>query len=411
MRVRFWGTRGSIATPGPATLRYGGNTVCVEVRSDAGTLVVIDCGTGARGLGQSLMAEGPLRPHGHILISHTHWDHIQGLPFFAPLFVPGNEWDIYGPRGLAQSLRETLAGQMQYTYFPVTLEQLGASIRYHDLVEGVFEIGDITVRTQYVNHPALTLGYRLEADGACLVYASDHEPFAPRLAGGTGTVEGRDLHHAEFLAGADLVIHDAQYTAAEYGTKTGWGHSTGEYAVAVARAAGAKRLALIHYDPLRDDEALDRVVAGLRASIGPAGGPPLEVFAAAEGGVVEIRGPGRRHCRADGPALPRCHAHDASPGRPVRAPGRDDALPGQDAHRRREGRGHEGRHGCGRRGGPAALPRGAAGPRAARGQPAAWWWPRAPARRSAAASIPGRPTCRWSSWPRRRTLPPVPRPG
>jgi phosphoribosyl 1,2-cyclic phosphodiesterase len=157
MRVRFWGTRGSIATPGPSTLRYGGNTACVEVRSESDTLVVLDCGTGAHSLGRSLL-DGARRPlRGHILISHTHWDHIQGLPFFAPLFVPGGEWDIYGPRGLAQSLHETLAGQMRYTYFPVTLEQLGAEIRYHDLVEGMFEVGEVRVRTQYLNHPALTL--------------------------------------------------------------------------------------------------------------------------------------------------------------------------------------------------------------------------------------------------------------
>jgi phosphoribosyl 1,2-cyclic phosphodiesterase len=122
MRVRFWGTRGSIAKPGPSTVRYGGNTSCVEVRSAGGVLVVLDCGTGAHGLGQALMAAAKEPLRGHIFISHTHWDHIQGLPFFAPLFKPGNEWDIYAPRGLGQSLRDTLAGQMQYTYFPITLE-------------------------------------------------------------------------------------------------------------------------------------------------------------------------------------------------------------------------------------------------------------------------------------------------
>jgi phosphoribosyl 1,2-cyclic phosphodiesterase len=127
MNVRFWGTRGSIAKPGPSTIRYGGNTSCVEIRSAAGTLVVIDCGTGAHELGKMLM-ETEARPlRGHMLISHTHWDHIQGWPFFAPLFVPGNEWDIYAPHGLAETVQETLAGQMQYTYFPVLLEQLSAT--------------------------------------------------------------------------------------------------------------------------------------------------------------------------------------------------------------------------------------------------------------------------------------------
>lgn len=289
MQVRFWGTRGSIATPGPGTLRYGGNTACVEVRSAAGTLVVLDCGTGARPLGQSLLAGAAGRPlRGHILISHTHWDHIQGLPFFAPLFVPGGEWDVYGPRGLAQSLRDTLAGQMRYTYFPVALEQLGAEIRYHDLVEGAFEAGDVRVRTEYLNHPALALGYRLEADGACLVYASDHEPYARRLAGGEGPLDGRDGRHAAFLSGADLVVHDAQYTPAEYPAKTGWGHSTGEYAAAASHAAGARRLALFHHDPLRDDAAVDRVVADLRAWLAERAWP-LEVVAAAEGDTMTLR--------------------------------------------------------------------------------------------------------------------------
>lgn len=132
MRVQFWGTRGSIATPVPSMTRYGGNTSCIEVRSAAGTLVIVDCGTGGHWLGQNLIAAGAKGLRGHILISHTHWDHIQGIPFFAPLFMPGNEWDIYGPKGLGQSLREALAGQMQYTYFPVPLDQCGAKIRYHD---------------------------------------------------------------------------------------------------------------------------------------------------------------------------------------------------------------------------------------------------------------------------------------
>jgi len=146
MQVTFFGTRGSLPVPGPLTVRYGGNTSCFAVRSAGGTLIVLDMGTGAYALGRELAASGnPVR--GHILISHTHWDHIQGLPFFAPLFRPGNEWDIYAPRGLGPSLREALSGQMQYTYFPLELEQLGATIRYHDLVEGSLTLGDIAVET------------------------------------------------------------------------------------------------------------------------------------------------------------------------------------------------------------------------------------------------------------------------
>src|SRR3712207_555539 len=162
MRVRFWGTRGSIPKSGPDFLRYGGNTACVEVRSDAGTLIVIDCGTGAHDLGQELVASDGAGRRGHLLISHTHWDHIQGLPFFAPLFSPGNSWDVYGPRGVKQSLQETLAGQMQSAYFPVALDGLGADIRYHELLEGTFRIGHVQVTARYLNHSALTLGYRLQ---------------------------------------------------------------------------------------------------------------------------------------------------------------------------------------------------------------------------------------------------------
>ncbi len=287
MRVSFFGTRGSIATPGVGTLRYGGNTSCVEIVSNAGTRVVLDAGTGAVALGRRISGEG--KPgRAHLLISHTHWDHIQGIPFFSPLFVPGNEWDIYGPRGLGQSLSQTLAGQMEYTYFPVAMDLMGAVIRYHDLVEGTLCLGDILVTSHYLNHPALTLGYRLEVDGAVVVYACDHEPYAPGLACGQGDIVGADLRHAEFLANADLVIHDAQYLACEYEGKHGWGHSTGAYAFAVSRFAGVKRLALTHHDPTRLDAEIDSLVSALKAEFAGKGGP--EIFAAAEGQSLEFNG-------------------------------------------------------------------------------------------------------------------------
>jgi phosphoribosyl 1,2-cyclic phosphodiesterase/CheY-like chemotaxis protein len=283
MWVQFWGTRGSIATPGANTARYGGNTSCIEIRSARGTLVVIDCGTGAHALARKLMANNAGR-RGTILISHTHWDHIQGIPFFDPLYVPGNEWDVYGPKGLRESVREVLSGQMQYTYFPVSLEQCAANIRYHDLVEGSFAIDDIRVSTRYLNHPTLTLGYRLQVDGATLVYACDHEPYSRILGLGEGRITGEDLRHAEFMQGADLLIHDAQYTAHEYLEKMGWGHSPVEYVLRLAEQALVKRVALTHHDPRRDDGAIDRLMTSIRRS------SSVDVFAACEGQVVELKG-------------------------------------------------------------------------------------------------------------------------
>jgi phosphoribosyl 1,2-cyclic phosphodiesterase/DNA-binding response OmpR family regulator len=292
MHLRFWGTRGSLPKPGPDTLRYGGNTSCAEVRTAADTLLILDCGSGLHGLGHALAAARAAPLKGHILISHTHWDHIQGIPFFAPLFAAGNEWDIYAPKGLGQSVEATLAGQMQYAYFPVQLEQLGAKIRYHELTEGNFQLGDVTVKTRYMNHTALTLGFRLEADGAAIVYATDHEPFLRRLASGLGEILGQDRQHCEFLAGADLVIHDAQYKLDEYADKIGWGHSTVEYAVAMCREAGVARLALTHHDPLRSDDAVDQMVADARnKQRGMV--PELDIFAAAEGQAIDIIGSNR----------------------------------------------------------------------------------------------------------------------
>jgi len=290
MIVRFWGTRGSLAKPGPTTLRYGGNTSCVEARSADGTLIVLDCGTGAHGLGHRLTTEGAPRCDGHLMITHTHWDHIQGFPFFAPLFAPGNTWDIYAPGAIGQQLERALAGQMEYQYFPVTLAQLGATTRYHDLAEGSFTVGGVGVVTQYLNHPALALGYRLEAGGVAVVYSVDHEPHAPDPA--ARRTDGAPMHHedrrhVEFLTGADLVIHDAQYTLEEYPQKTGWGHTPAEWAVDYAVAAGARRLALFHHDPLRTDEVLDHLVEICRRRA-RAVGSALEVFAAAEGDEVRL---------------------------------------------------------------------------------------------------------------------------
>ncbi len=291
MHVRFWGTRGSIAKPGPDTLRYGGNTSCLEVRSDDGTLVVLDCGTGVHALGHELAASGRAGP-GHLLIGHSHWDHIQGFPFFEPFFVPGAVWDVYAPGGRGRELESILAGQMAYEYSPITLEALDAKVQFHDLSEGVFEVGSLRVTTQYLNHPALTLGYRIEGDGAVLVYATDHEPHSLHPADappGSRLIHHEDRRHARFLQGADLVVHDAQYLLDEFPRRAGWGHTPVERAVDYALIAEARRLALFHHDPDRTDDEVDALCACAKERVRAADGA-LEVFGAAEGWSIELRG-------------------------------------------------------------------------------------------------------------------------
>lgn len=288
MRVRFWGTRGSLAKPGRDTVRFGGNTSCVQIVADSGTQLVLDCGTGAHGLGRHLLSECTESVSGALLLSHTHWDHIQGIPFFAPFFLPDQQWDIYAPRGLASSLDETLAGQMQYTYFPVKLDQLGARIRFHELVEGRFEIGDVTVTARYLNHPCITLGYRIEVDNAVAVYACDHEPIGRQPETGLPEVRESEARHIEFLRGADLVIHDAQYRASEYAAKRGWGHSTIEYSIAVCREAGVRHLVFTHHDPIRTDADIEHDLETLDL-LHDCASDDLRVTAAAEGDVIELR--------------------------------------------------------------------------------------------------------------------------
>jgi CheY-like chemotaxis protein len=293
MRIRFWGTRGSIATPGPGTNHFGGNTSCVELTTAGGELLIFDCGTGAHPLAAALMAaRKPVRAS--ILLGHTHWDHIQGFPFFSPAFVKGNSAAIYGPEGSGRSLHDVLAGQMEFTYFPVELNQLPADITFHELTEGIHTIGGARIATQFLNHPAMTLGYRVEADGVAMVYLVDHEPFSDDLWL-AGAEPGRidsilhegDRRHARFMADADLVIHDAQYTPDEYVAKKTWGHSTYDYAVRIAAAAGVRRLALTHHDPSHNDDFvadIERKARRLALQLGT----DLEVFCAYEGCELDL---------------------------------------------------------------------------------------------------------------------------
>ncbi len=294
MRLRFWGTRGSIATPGPGTVRFGGNTSCLELTTRAGVKLILDCGTGVRQLGNKLM-EDPAQPvSAAILLTHTHWDHIQGFPFFAPLFAAGNCFKVYGPEGASRSLQEVLAGQMEHHYFPVELSQLAARISYQNLAEGTHHIEGLEVQAQRMNHPTQTLGYRVEADGVCLCYLSDHEPYYEGLWK-DGAVPGRmesirekgDRQHAEYMQRADLVIHEAQYTPEEYAAKKSWGHSTYAYAVELAALAGVRRLFLTHHDPSHDDAFL-AVVEKRAQEAAKKLSPHMEVICAYEGCEVSV---------------------------------------------------------------------------------------------------------------------------
>jgi len=295
MRLRFWGTRGSIATPGPATTHYGGNTSCIQFTTPAGNSVVLDCGTGARLLGDHLQKGSKSSPVcATILLTHTHWDHIQGFPFFAPLFVPNNQIAVYGPEGSRLSLRELLAGQMEHHYFPVELDQLSARITYQDLHEGVFEIAGLKTFAQRMNHPASTLGYRIQMGERSVCYLADHEPFYEgiwRDGAEPGRIESildpGDRRHAEYMCDADVVIHEAQYTPEEYPAKRHWGHSSYAYVVEIAAAAKVKRLFLTHHDPSHDDDFIrameQRANALARQLLSP-----MEVTCAYEGLEVVV---------------------------------------------------------------------------------------------------------------------------
>jgi phosphoribosyl 1,2-cyclic phosphodiesterase/CheY-like chemotaxis protein len=293
--IRFWGTRGSIPTPGRGTTLYGGNTSCVELRSDDGTVVILDCGTGARPLGLDLLSRAATLPPMHILVTHTHWDHIQGFPFFLPAYVAGARLTVYGARGLDRTLEGSLSGQMQHTYFPIQLDELRADIAFEEVGEDHFRVGPYRVTSELVNHTTATVAYRLSADGITIAYVTDHEPFWWER---TGRQPHRFIHpgeerHLAFVDGADLMIHDAQYADTEYPAKRGWGHSTVEYAVDLAVRAGVRRLVLFHHDPTHSDAWIRGQVTRARRRAA-AQRATLEIMAAAEGDEILIDAvPGR----------------------------------------------------------------------------------------------------------------------
>ncbi len=301
LRVRFWGVRGSIAAPGPETIRYGGNTPCVTLERGK-DLLILDAGTGLRKLGLSLQAEaGPNPLDVNMLITHTHWDHIQGFPFFVPAYVPGNKVNVWGPPSMEKPLGKVLRGQMDPAYFPVGLGSMAAEMTITEIREPEFQVGAFKVKAMYVNHPGITMAYRVEIDGLVITYATDTEPYRTLLGWddeqtrhGEKVAYGgkRDEELVAFAHKADLYIADSQYTPAEYEKKRGWGHTCYTDCIQVAMEAQAKRIALFSHDPMHDDDMLDEKVAACQALAAQAGGE-LEVLPAIEGEVIELHPPAK----------------------------------------------------------------------------------------------------------------------
>ena len=285
MKITFWGTRGSQATPGSETVRYGGNTACVEVESDDGAVVILDAGTGIRRLGNTMATR-----HGRvdILITHLHMDHIQGLGFFEPLYRDDLDVHIWGPASTSQPLSARLTRYLSPPLFPVRLQELPCADNVHDVPYGTFDIGPFRVSSALVCHPGPTVGYRIEADGGSITYLPDHEPalVASHASGSRGDPEwtsGFDLAHD-----VDLLIHDAQYTPLEYTDRVGWGHSTVAEAVEFGHLAEVKHLVLFHFDPTHDDDSLDRMFAEPMSEASSNG---MRVTAAHEGDTLIVPTP------------------------------------------------------------------------------------------------------------------------
>ena len=274
MEIYFWGVRGSIASPGPHTVRFGGNTTCVEIR-DGDEFILIDCGTGIRDAGNHILSNFGTQNDINILMTHTHWDHIQGFPFFVPAFIPGNNIQILGPHLFETPFDTVMQNQMQYSYFPVNFEQLGSTIINKTLFEEKpFQLGSIKVTPKYINHPIRTLAYRFEKDNKCIVFLTDMEPYYDVIYHGVcpdddereefeevqATVAMQNQTIIDFCTNADILCIDAQYTHKEYVDKIGWGHTSMEDAIQIAHKAKVRDVIFFHHDPMRTDDELDRLL-------------------------------------------------------------------------------------------------------------------------------------------------------
>jgi len=287
LSVRFWGVRGSIPCPGPDTVKFGGNTSCLEIRADE-RVAIVDIGTGIRPLGDWLMAND-LKKYGavdvDIFVTHTHWDHIMGFPLFVPIFLPTTKLRIRGPVSYEDDTLETIIGsQLSYRYWPVRAEELAAKIEYEQILESTIDLGGgFTVTSKYLSHPILCLSYRFEYQGKSIIAAFDHEPFRnlfpvdPAEPGyDEDAAKEGELAAAEenqkiidFFRDADILIHDAQYTSDEYTKHLGWGHSTYNQAIDVAVSAGVKKLVFYHHDPARTDGQLEQIEKSLLVKAPP----------------------------------------------------------------------------------------------------------------------------------------------
>jgi phosphoribosyl 1,2-cyclic phosphodiesterase/CheY-like chemotaxis protein len=295
-RLKFWGVRGSTPAPGPGTVEYGGNTSCVEIRAK-GELIILDAGTGLRLLGRQLAEEFKDQPLNiTILLTHTHWDHIQGLPFFQPVYQPQNRVRILGYEGARNGLSNVLSNQMENPFFPITLRELPANLQIEELKEMKFTVGRVRVEACFANHPGICVGYRLFTGEASIAYFPDNEPhYIANSADQKASLEyvqGQDRRLIAFLRGVDILIMDAQYDREEYERHKGWGHACIDDVVSLALKAEVKKLFLFHHDPDHDDAKISAMTDYARKLVKAQNGK-LQVEAAREGLVLELAGVGQ----------------------------------------------------------------------------------------------------------------------